>query len=142
VIDISAAARPALRQVRSALLHADAHAWNVVVGPLGNGRWEVRGWLDWEWAWIGDPDYDLMRLSTMRFQPIGATPSSFFVGYGREPGPLATFYALGFSLLCAVEGRGIGGLEPLVADADRFLGGLPQCRDRIIDELVAASTAE
>lgn len=141
VIDICTAARPALRCVRPALLHADAHPWNVVVARDGHGRWEVQGWLDWEWAWIGDPDYDLMRLSAMRFQPIGATPASFFAGYGRHPGPLVTFYAVGFWLLCAVEGRGVDGLEPLVADAGRFLASLPRDRDRIVADLAASPCA-
>ena len=68
--------------------HSDAHAWNVMVAPDSHGRWHLSGWLDWEFAWIGDPAWDHMRMTVQRFAPIGPTPEAWFDGYGTHPPPL------------------------------------------------------
>jgi aminoglycoside phosphotransferase (APT) family kinase protein len=43
------------------LLHNDSHPWNILVDSVC-GDWRVTGWLDWEFAWSGDPAWDIARL--------------------------------------------------------------------------------
>jgi aminoglycoside phosphotransferase (APT) family kinase protein len=43
------------------LLHNDSHPWNILVDSV-SGDWRVTGWLDWEFAWSGDPAWDIARL--------------------------------------------------------------------------------
>jgi aminoglycoside phosphotransferase (APT) family kinase protein len=75
---------PLLNGSPPTLLHNDAHPWNVLVFPEG-GQWKCSAWLDWEYAWVGDPDWDLVRMDLFRRKPIGATPDAFWEGYGRHP---------------------------------------------------------
>ncbi|GAB3414857.1 phosphotransferase family protein [Flindersiella endophytica] len=71
------------------LLHNDPHAWNVLVDcePAG---WRCTGWLDWEFAWAGDPAWDLARLDIFRLKDIGPTPLSFYEGYAAGPAPIVS----------------------------------------------------
>lgn len=71
------------------LLHNDPHAWNVLVAKDDNG-WRCTGWVDWEFAWTGDPAWDLARLDIFRSKDIGPTPASFYEGYGSEPVPVVS----------------------------------------------------
>ena len=72
---------PLLEDHEPCLLHNDPHVWNVLVDDTGAG-WHCSGWLDWEYAWVGDPVWDLTRLDTWRKRPIGPTPEAFWDGYG------------------------------------------------------------
>lgn len=71
------------------LLHNDPHAWNVLVARDGGG-WRCTGWVDWEFAWAGDPAWDLARLDIFRSKDIGPTPRSFYEGYGADPVPVVS----------------------------------------------------
>jgi aminoglycoside phosphotransferase (APT) family kinase protein len=79
-----AEALPFLNRTHPTLLHNDAHPWNVLV-LSESGRWRCSAWLDWEYAWVGDPNWDLVRMDLFRRKPIGATPDAFWEGYGRRP---------------------------------------------------------
>ena len=79
-----AKALPFLNRTLPTLLHNDAHPWNVRV-VCEDGQWQCSAWLDWEYAWVGDPNWDLVRMDLFRRKPIGATPSAFWEGYGRYP---------------------------------------------------------
>jgi aminoglycoside phosphotransferase (APT) family kinase protein len=75
---------PFLNRTPPTLLHNDPHPWNVLVCFEGD-QWQCSAWLDWEYAWIGDPNWDLVRMDLFRRQPIGKTPDAFWEGYGRYP---------------------------------------------------------
>jgi aminoglycoside phosphotransferase (APT) family kinase protein len=79
-----AAALPFLNRTPPTLLHNDAHPWNVLV-RAEDGQWRCAAWLDWEYAWVGDPNWDLVRMDLFRRKPIGATPDAFWEGYGHPP---------------------------------------------------------
>jgi aminoglycoside phosphotransferase (APT) family kinase protein len=79
-----AEALPLLNRTSPTLLHNDAHPWNVLVLSEGS-QWRCSAWLDWEYAWVGDPNWDLVRMDLFRRGPIGATPDAFWEGYGRYP---------------------------------------------------------
>ena len=49
---------PILNRAKPSLLHNDAHPWNVLVEKNQDG-WTCSAWLDWEYAWVGDPTWDL-----------------------------------------------------------------------------------
>jgi aminoglycoside phosphotransferase (APT) family kinase protein len=92
---------PLVNQAPSTLLHNDAHPWNVLVHSTPNG-WECTGWLDWEYAWVGDPAWDLVRMDLFRMKPIGPTPPAFYEGYGSAPPELyRAFYELHIHLWMA-----------------------------------------
>jgi aminoglycoside phosphotransferase (APT) family kinase protein len=78
---------PLLDQTPVSLLHNDPHPWNVLVQSTDQG-WACSGWLDWEYAWIGDPDWDLVRMDLFRIRPLGPTPAAFYDGYGAAPADL------------------------------------------------------
>ena len=75
---------PLLNERPLVLLHNDPHPWNVLVHEEA-GQWRCSAWLDWEYAWSGDPIWDLARLKIFRLKPIGPTPPAFYEGYGNEP---------------------------------------------------------
>ena len=75
---------PLLNRTHPTLLHNDAQPWNVLVDRVG-AQWQCSAWLDWEYAWVGDPNWDLVRFDLLRRKPIGATPDAFWDGYGRYP---------------------------------------------------------
>lgn len=95
---VAEAAIPLLNDHTPCLLHNDPHVWNVLVADLGSG-WTCTGWLDWEYAWVGDPTWDLSRLDLWRIKPIGATPDGFWQGYGATPKePNASVYRMSLCL--------------------------------------------
>lgn len=92
---------PVLNERPLVLLHNDPHPWNVLVREVA-GQWTCSAWLDWEYAWAGDPTWDLARLDLFRFKPIGPTPAAFFEGYGKAPkDPERTIYELSIYLWMA-----------------------------------------
>lgn len=66
------------------LLHNDAHPANVLVHRSEAG-WELAAWIDWEFAWVGDPDWDLTRFEFIGTAQVGEIPAAFWEGYGRRP---------------------------------------------------------
>jgi aminoglycoside phosphotransferase (APT) family kinase protein len=92
---------PFLNRARPTLLHNDAHPWNVRVHFEGD-QWQCAAWLDWEYAWVGDPTWDLIRMDLFRRTPIGATPDAFWEGYGHYPAePERSVYTMSFYLWMA-----------------------------------------
>jgi aminoglycoside phosphotransferase (APT) family kinase protein len=71
------------------LLHNDPHPWNILV-DRENSRWRSTGWLDWEFAWAGDPAWDIARLDIFRLKDIGPTPGAFDLGYGSHRVPVVS----------------------------------------------------
>jgi Ser/Thr protein kinase RdoA (MazF antagonist) len=71
------------------LLHNDPHPWNILVDAV-RGGWRVTGWLDWEFAWSGDPAWDIARLDIFRLKDIGPTPEAFATGYGEPRVPIVS----------------------------------------------------
>ena len=101
--EIIEAAIPLLNRGIPTLLHNDAHAWNVLIDLRDEG-WGCTGWLDWEYAWVGDPTWDLVRMDLWRSHAIGATPADFFEGYGLFPiEPNRSIYELSIYLWRAHE---------------------------------------
>ena len=39
----------------------------------------------WEYAWVGGPVWDLVRMDLFRTKSIDPTPNTFFEGYGNWP---------------------------------------------------------
>ncbi|MGH2377226.1 MAG: phosphotransferase family protein [Candidatus Limnocylindria bacterium] len=68
------------------LLHNDPHGGNVLVRKDGS-RWRLAAWLDWEYAWMGDPEWDLARFEIFTRAQVGAVNEAFWAGYGRRPDP-------------------------------------------------------
>ncbi len=92
---------PVLNERPLVLLHNDPHPWNVLVHEVA-GHWRCSAWLDWEYAWSGDPSWDLVRLDLFRLNPIGPTPAAFYEGYGNAPkDPERTIYELSINLWMA-----------------------------------------
>ena len=69
------------------LLHNDPHPWNILVDRDGP-TWRCTGWLDWEFAWTGDPAWDIARMDIFRLKDIGPTPEAFTGGYGSPRVPI------------------------------------------------------
>lgn len=102
---------PILNRVRPSLLHNDPHPWNVLV-QKSQKEWTCSGWLDWEYAWVGDPTWDLVRMDLIRIKPVGPAPSAFYRGYGAMPQePHRSIYELSIFLWMANQ----------YLDGDRFL---------------------
>ncbi len=92
---------PILNVSPTVLLHNDPHPWNVLVHRV-NGQWTCSAWLDWEYAWSGDPVWDLVRMDLFRMKPIGPTPAAFYEGYGSRPQePNRSIYELSIYLWMA-----------------------------------------
>jgi hypothetical protein len=92
--EMLASAIPVLNAAPLALVHNDPHAWNVMARK-GGESWHCAGWLDWEYARVNDPAFDLARMDLWRVEPIGSTPEAFFEGYGRkQEEPFASLYRL------------------------------------------------
>ncbi|MET7424695.1 aminoglycoside phosphotransferase family protein [Dactylosporangium sp. NPDC005555] len=82
------------------VLHADAHPWNVLVDGT------TATWLDWEFAAVGDPHYDVVRMFLGRMKAIGAPPAAFLDGYGGSPPEAARrVYELHYHLWMANDAR-------------------------------------
>lgn len=102
-----------LNRAPPSLLHNDAHPWNVLV-HADEDEWRCSAWLDWEYAWVGDPNWDLVRMDLFRRKPIGVTPDAFWEGHGRSPAePERSVYTLGSSVY-AVARRERACLRPRV----------------------------
>lgn len=108
------------------LLHNDPHAWNVMVGKTADG-WRCTGWLDWEFAWAGDPAWDLARLDIFRSRDIGPTPHAFYEGYGSVPAPFVSeLYELAILLWMSNEAAtGDRLLTPTYRRAHHYLEQAP-----------------
>jgi aminoglycoside phosphotransferase (APT) family kinase protein len=103
----------------ASLLHNDPHPWNVLVRQ-GESGWECSGWLDWEYSWVGDPDWDLVRMDLFRTRRIGPTPRAFFEGYGAVPADLSrSVYTLHIYLWMANDFLGGGRTLPPTYEAAR-----------------------
>jgi len=107
------------------VLHADAHPWNVLVDG------SAATWLDWEFAAVGDPHYDVVRMFLARRTAIGGPPPAFLGGYGETPPEAARrVYELHYYLWMANDARYFAHRATYDA-ADGYLAGL----DRRLDEL-------
>lgn len=118
------------------LLHNDPHAWNVIVDQSG-GRWRCIGWLDWEFAWAGDPAWDVTRLDIFRSKDIGPTPQSFYEGYGYDPGPIVgDLYELAILLWMSNEAAtGDQIMTPTYRRAHHYLQQAPAVLSRLEQRL-------
>lgn len=109
------------------LLHNDPHPWNVLVDRVGS-RWQCTGWLDWEFAWAGDPAWDIARLDIFRLKDIGPTPESFTRGYGSRRVPVVSeLYT--FALTLWMSNQAAAGdqlLLPTYQNADTYLATADQ----------------
>ncbi len=127
---------PLLNERPLALLHNDPHPWNVLVHET-DGQWRCSAWLDWEYAWSGDPTWDLARLEIFRLKPIGPTPAAFCEGYGIVPNdPEWSIYELSIYLWMAnqyldgeVDEERV--LMPTYKAAMRYLGRIDEVVERI-----------
>ena len=127
---------PPLNERPLVLLHNDPHPWNVLVHEV-DGQWRCSAWLDWEYAWSGDPAWDLARLEIFRLKPIGPTPAAFCEGYGIVPNdPEWSIYELSIYLWMAnqyldgeVDAERV--LMPTYEAAMRYLGRIDGVVERI-----------
>ena len=102
-----------------------------------DGQWRCSAWLDWEYAWSGDPTWDLARLEIFRLKPIGPTPAAFYEGYGIVPNdPEWSIYELSIYLWMAnqyldgeVDEERV--LMPTYEAAMRYLGRIDGVVERI-----------
>lgn len=103
---------PLLNDHEPCLLHNDPHVWNVLVQDSAAG-WQCSGWLDWEYAWVGDRMWDLTRLDMWRTKPIGPTPDALWEGYGaRLKEPNYSLYLMSLYLWQASEQLSEPSAEP------------------------------
>lgn len=129
-------ALPVLNERPLVLLHNDPHPWNVLAHE-SDGQWRCSAWLDWEYAWSGDPTWDLARLEIFRLKPIGPTPPAFYEGYGNAPkDPEWTIYELSIYLWMAdqyldgeVDEERV--LNTTYEAAMRYLGSIDETVERI-----------
>lgn len=97
----------------------------------------AEAWLDWEYAWLGDPAWDHASMDIFRLKPIGPTPAAFFEGYGAVPkDPERTIYELSIYLWMAnqyldgeVDEERV--LMPTYEAAMRYLGRVDEVMGRI-----------
>ena len=110
---VVAAAAPRLDARPVRLIHTDANPWNVLVTAAPQATW-----VDWEFAWLGDPIYDFVRLTFARKRDLGPLPPALFDGYGADPtgDPVFALYELGFHLWMGNEA--LAPLLPLQATYD------------------------
>jgi hypothetical protein len=52
-----------------------------------DGAWHLAAWIDWEYAWVADADWDLARFAFFGAAQVGLVPEGFWSGYGRRPSP-------------------------------------------------------
>jgi aminoglycoside phosphotransferase (APT) family kinase protein len=109
------------------LLHNDPHPWNILVDRVGSG-WQCTGWLDWEFAWAGDPAWDIARLDIFRLKDIGPTPDAFTAGYGLPRVPVVSdLYE--FAIMLWMSNQAAAGDElllPTYRNADTYLATADQ----------------
>lgn len=107
------------------VIHADAHPWNVLVDG------SAATWLDWEFAAVGDPHYDVMRMFLGRLTAIGAPPATFLDGYGEVPPERSRrLYELAYYLWMANDARHFAH-RATYDDAAAYLTGLDGHLDRL-----------
>lgn len=75
-----------LDEVIPTLVHNDLHPLNILVRKAGD-HFDLAALLDWEYAWVGDPVWDLVRFELWRPDDIGPTPAAFYDGYSSLPNP-------------------------------------------------------
>jgi aminoglycoside phosphotransferase (APT) family kinase protein len=119
------AAHPRIGARPIGLLHCDANPWNVMIERESGAA----VWIDWEFAALGDPLYDFVRMRWARKRDLGPLPAAFFDGYGGDPTTDVVFdvYTLGFQLWMGNEA--VWGQLPLpvtYAAAERYLRSLPE----------------
>jgi aminoglycoside phosphotransferase (APT) family kinase protein len=94
---------PHLDAAEPHLVHNDTGPWNVLVDHDLRG-WRCTAWLDWEFARVGDPDWDLAKIDLLRNHPVGPANPAFWEGYGREPyEPNRSVYRMLIALWKAAE---------------------------------------
>jgi len=102
------------------LVHSDFNGSNILVGAAGKGGWQVSAVLDWEFAFSGNPAFDLGNLLR---DPLGSLP--------------------GFESAVATGYRGAGGNLPpnwrqaaRIADLTAWVDFLsrPNASERLIDD--------
>jgi len=132
---LAARAEPVIDATPLVLGHSDSNAWNVLVVPDGDGRWRLSGWLDWEFAWVGDPAWDHMRMAVQRYAEFGPPADAWWAGYGgRPPEANLAVAVLHFMLWKALDHvDGVDSRDAVVALA--WLEDLPAHLDRL-DELL------
>jgi len=125
--ELLAHASSVLDRAQPVLLHNDAHPWNVLIHATEH-RWRCSGWLDWEYAWVGDPTWDLVRMDLFRRKPLGSTPDAFWEGYGAAPRePERSIYELHIYLWMANQYLdGDRQLMPTYAAAMRYVERLDE----------------
>lgn len=134
---------PLLNESPMVLLHNDPHPWNVLVHEVA-GHWTCSAWLDWEYAWAGDPTWDLVRLDLFRLKPIGPTPDAFYEGYGAFPRePHGSIYEMSIYLWMAnqyLDGEADAERElmPTYEAAMRYLEQIDESVERIGIEIERA----
>jgi aminoglycoside phosphotransferase (APT) family kinase protein len=118
------------------LLHNDPHPWNILVDQQGS-RWHCTGWLDWEFAWAGDPAWDVARLDIFRLKDIGPTPESFIIGYGAPRAPIVSaLYE--FAIMLWMSNQAAAGdmlLLPTYRRAHQYLATADETLARLDQEL-------
>ena len=119
------------------LLHNDPHPWNILV-DAAEGRWHCTGWLDWEFAWTGDPAWDVARLDIFRLKDIGPTPAGFAMGYGSPRVPVVSdLYEFAIMLwMSNQEAAGDEVLGPTYHRAHQYLSGAGAVLSRL-EQLLA-----
>jgi aminoglycoside phosphotransferase (APT) family kinase protein len=109
------------------LLHNDPHPWNILVDRDGP-NWQCTGWLDWEFAWTGDPAWDMARMDIFRLKDIGPTPEAFTAGYGSPRVPIVSdLYE--FAIMLWMSNQAAAGddlLQPTYHNAGVFLATADQ----------------
>jgi aminoglycoside phosphotransferase (APT) family kinase protein len=127
-VQIVEAARPLLDARPTRLIHTDANPWNVLVTE----RQAI--WVDWEFAWLGDPIYDFARLLLARKRDLGPVPDTLFDGYGDNPttSPVFAVYVLGFHLwMCNEAITPLLPLQTTYRNAEQFVRELSTHLDNL-----------
>lgn len=126
--EVLARAIPYLDAAEPRLVHNDPGPWNVLVDTDSAG-WRCSAWLDWEFARVGDPDWDLAKIDLLRNRPIGPPNAAFWEGYGREPyEPNRSVYRMLIALWKAAEHArgGSTAMLPTRQWAMHYVRGLPE----------------
>jgi aminoglycoside phosphotransferase (APT) family kinase protein len=111
--------------------HRLGPAWWPKASPGNLQRragWECSGWLDGEFAWVGDPAWDLTRMDVFRPKPLPPTPRAFYEGYGAlPPEPTRSVYELYIQLWMAAQHvEGQRAWVPTYDAAWRYVGSLDE----------------
>lgn len=75
----------AVSEVRHGPLHTEIMREHVLVGKDGSG-WRAIGWVDFERAMIGPPEYDFAGVGIFFSEGDSRILRAFLQGYGLEPG--------------------------------------------------------